>query len=422
MTQILLLLAALLAIVYLLLPAERKASLRVYIDKNFLRFRYNYRSEWLRIIQTLATDLDGLPLRVRCIKALGQIVGSSSGALWVLDSESSSFKPYGAWNCDSPSASISGAASLTEFLRSTNWIIDIREYRAKPRHYEPLEFDPDGLEVDGATFVIPLFHQSELMGIVVLGKPEKSRSLNYEDHDLLKTSGYQIASYLSQELLTEELAQGRQFEAFNRLTAFLMHDLKNVMAQQSLVLSNAKKYRDNADFVDDALLTIEHSVARMQKVLDQLAQRAPDLKAVRVNVNSAFLKAVSACDDRKPVPTISDTDTVRVVVDPDKFQMSLNHLIRNAQDATDADGSIALSAQANGKYVVVSVTDTGRGMTPAFVRERLFRPFDSTKGVQGMGIGAYQVREFCRLSGGDLQVTSEPGTGTEIAMKLPAIE
>ncbi len=68
---------------------------------------------------------------------------------------------------------------------------------------------------------------------------------------------------------------------------------------------------------------------------------------------------------------------------------------------------------------MISVSDTGSGMTPQFIRDRLFRPFDSTKGVQGMGIGAYQVREFARKLGGDIEVRSEVGYGTTVTMSIP---
>jgi len=68
---------------------------------------------------------------------------------------------------------------------------------------------------------------------------------------------------------------------------------------------------------------------------------------------------------------------------------------------------------------LIEVVDDGAGMEPDFVRERLFRPFDTTKGSKGMGIGAYQARTFVVEAGGSLRVESEPGKGTRFAIRLP---
>ena len=130
-----------------------------------------------------------------------------------------------------------------------------------------LGLDGSSLEDEGPEFVIPLQHDHQLLGFIYLSAPETAIALNYEDRDLLKTAGQQIASYLAQEIATEQLSEHRQFEAFNRLTAYLMHDLKNVVAQQSLVVENARKHKSNPKFIEDVIGTVENSVSRMRRVI-----------------------------------------------------------------------------------------------------------------------------------------------------------
>jgi putative PEP-CTERM system histidine kinase len=272
-------------------------------------------------------------------------------------------------------------------------------------------------------FIVPLLHDSLLTGFVVISEPSAVAVLNYEDRDLLKTAGQQIASYLAQELYTERLAEGRQFEAFSRLTAYLMHDLKNLVAQQSLIVENAERHRSNPDFVDDALNTVAAGVVRMRKVLEHLHQAPLDQPVQRVELGNIVTQAVSQCGDRKPNPTADYADKqLRVKVDRDRLTMALNHAIRNAQDATEADGTVTISLEHEDGIARITVSDTGTGMEEAFIRERLFKPFDSTKGTQGMGIGAYQIRETIRTAGGDVRVFSTPGQGTKLIIELKIVD
>ena len=232
---------------------------------------------------------------------------------------------------------------------------------------------------------------------------------------------YQLtASYKSDEPVPDKGVDDEVVTFMNRLTAFLMHDLNNLIAQQSLIVSNAEKHRRNPEFVDDAIQTIANSVDRMNRVMALLKRGDADSKAKPAGVHSAVSAAVDRCAGRAPVPVLCmDTDDVQLSINTEEIAMVLAHLIRNAQDATPPDGSIAVSVVSNTENVLIAIEDTGAGMSPQFVRERLFRPFDSTKGVQGMGIGAYQAREFARKFAGDLRVESEPGKGTTITVVPP---
>ena len=248
-----------------------------------------------------------------------------------------------------------------------------------------------------------------------LGPPK----LNYEDRDLLKTVGNHIAVHLAQEKSDNLLAEAQQFEAYNRLTAFLMHDLNNLIAQQSLIVENAETHKRNPDFVDDAIATIAGSVERMKRVMRQLKRDESKRDAKATEVRFMVSAAVDNCSGKLPVPTL-DLIGVNssIAVDAEQFTMVLTHLIRNAQDATSPDGNISVSVRDGENKIAIDIADTGCGMTPEFIRDRLFRPFDSTKGAQGMGIGAYQAREFARKYGGELQVHSVVSQGTTISLSF----
>jgi len=261
-----------------------------------------------------------------------------------------------------------------------------------------------------------------LQGFVTLRKPAALRSLNFEDHDILKTAGRQVAAVLAQSLVQEKLAETRQFEALNRLSAFLMHDLKNIVAEQELVLANAQRFRHRADFIDDAFTTIRGGTERIKKVLERLATASHTKPAPgRVDVSKLLMEVRSECADRQPIPEIdTNAQAAWVRMDRDELTSVLLHLVRNAQDATPAHGRINIGLTPGAGELVITVSDTGCGMDAAFVRDRLFRPFDTTKGAAGMGIGAYQARHVVHLAGGELDVTSRVGVGTTFTVRLPA--
>jgi putative PEP-CTERM system histidine kinase len=410
-------------ILLLLLYSEPlRAQLRVYVSKHFLPFRYDYREEWLRLIDTLASPGQDRPLPERAIQALAEIVSSPAGVLWMRTSEDAPFQCLESWNTKlKTDATVSSSDPVIVFMRERQWILDTAELDRQPKLYPGLtrpvwlELFPDGL------LIVPLISGETVIGFVVLFQSSSSFRLTFEEIDLLRTSGRQVAAHLAQYHADRQLSEARQFEAFNRLTAFVMHDLKNLIAQQSLMVKNAARHKDNPAFFEDAMATIENSVARMNKLLQQLQAGDSSGPARLVKLNACVRDAVRKCEGREPVPVLSEADAdVAAFVDGDRLTTILAHLIRNAQDATAGKGAVSIQIGSAESKVFLTVQDDGCGMEDEFVRHRLFRPFDTTKGSQGMGVGAYQAREFIVASGGLMQVESQPGVGTTIKIQLPA--
>ncbi len=406
----------------LLFSTTLRARSKVFLNKHFFRNKYDYREEWLRLTDTLTSDDEELPLAIRGIKAIGQILGCPSGVMWVVDNQSNGYCCTDGWNAPHTGEVLLPGSSLVDFLADSGWVIEMREYKDNPDLYADLALDPAKLGVADPAFIIPLVHVRRLVGFVVLSATSMPVTLNYEDRDLLRTAGQQIASYLAQDISTEQLAEARQFEAFNKLTAYLMHDLKNVVAQQSLVVANAQKHKGNPAFFDDAMDTIENSVARIRRVIEHIQQAPKGPRLEKVELGKLIMQAVSQCASGEPVPrAIVGDSPIWILGDRERLQMAVYHAIRNAQDATTSDGSVTVDLHSQESSCAIRITDTGCGMDEQFVRERLFKPFESTKGTQGMGIGAYQLRETVRGSNGEVRVVSTPGQGTTVILAFDEI-
>ena len=405
----------------LLFSEHLNARLRVFVSKHFLPFRYDYREEWLRLIDTLVSPESRAPLPERVIRAVAQIVSSPAGVLWMRAADGGPFTATACWNTRTlPEARVPADDPSLVFMLERQWTIDTAELARRPELYGGLR-RPDWLEsFPEGLLVVPLISNDTLIALIVLFQSSSAFRLTFEEIDLLRTSGRQVAAFLAQYESDQRLAEGRQFEAFNRLTAFVMHDLKNLIAQQSLMVQNAAKHKGNPEFFEDVVATIDNSVARMSKLLQQLQSGETTGPRQRVRVAAAAADAVDRCKSREPVPVlVDDSADLHVWIDRERLTAVLAHLIRNAQEATTRDGKITVRIGPADPGAQIEIEDDGCGMELEFVRTRLFRPFDTTKGSKGMGIGAYQARSFVVDAGGSLRVESEPGKGTRFVIRLP---
>jgi putative PEP-CTERM system histidine kinase len=408
-------------LLWMLFSNTLRAHVRAFLIKHFYKNKYDYREEWLRLTQALSRTGDLQETAANGLRGMARIIGSQSGHLWI-EKDGQRYEWVISLSNDLPPTRYFGRDhALVSFLSSTGWVIDSEEYAAEPNRYGTAFGHPNEGLLPKNALVVPLELQGHLQGFVVLAKPAGLHSLNFEDHDILKTIGRQVAAVLAQALGQEKLAETRQFEAMSRLTAFLMHDLKNIVAQQELVVANAQRFRHRADFIDDAFATIRGGTDRIKKVLEQLSNGSRKKPAPgRVDVSKVLMEVRSQCSDRRPVPEIeAHQPGAWVRMEHQELASVLLHLVRNAQDSTPTDGRIRLGLSRHEHEIVITVSDTGVGMDAVFIRDRLFRPFDSTKGDAGMGIGAFQARHIVRLAGGELDVNSEPGVGTTFAVRLP---
>ncbi len=417
--QVIFIVGAVLTLAAILSSRTARSRLKVFLSKHFFQNKYDYREEWLRLISTL-TDFEDSSTRQIIVQAMAQIVDSPGGLLWILDEGAKSYELRAAYSCPELTPSLPADCEMVRFIKYQGWLIDLQEYETDPDNYGGLQLPSWLADNRDAWLVVPLVLRNQLLGLVLLLKAPGPPALNYEDRDLLKTVGSHLAVHLAQEKTDILLSEAQQFEAYNRLTAFLMHDLNNLIAQQSLIIRNAEKHRRNPDFVDDAMQTIANSVDRMRRVMSQLKRSETDSQAKLAELRFILSAAVDRCNGNDPRPALEfDGLDAKLSVDAERFTMVLVHLIKNAQDATSVDGSVTVKAQQAGGRITIAISDTGCGMTSEYIRNHLFKPFDSTKGSQGMGIGAYQARKFILGLGGDLSVDSTVSKGTTVVLAFP---
>lgn len=419
--QLVFLFGSLVVLISLMFSGHLRARTKVFFSKHFFNYKYDYREEWLRLMRTLSFDDGQLSVYERSIRAIASIVDCKGGAVWTR-SEHGSYAFRSSWGiADFDEHGIDGDHPMIRFLRERDWVVRLDEFDNEPELYEGMCI-PDCLSsLQDAWLIVPLMHLDRLTGFVVLAGPQAPLSVNWEDIDLLKLAGRQAAAHLAQHEAAQALADARQFEAFNRVSAFVIHDLKNLIAQLSLVVSNAERHKHNPAFMDDAIDTISHAVERMNGTMKHLRSATNPLGAGEsVDVALVLKAVVDMHSSRRPVPELAmQQGSFCVRAEKERFSSILGHLIQNAQDATAADGYVRVGLRSQDDYVVVEISDNGCGMDAAFVRERLFRPFDTTKGLTGMGIGAYESREFIRSLGGDIKVQSELGKGSSFQLRIP---
>jgi putative PEP-CTERM system histidine kinase len=414
--------AALLTLSVLVFSGSMRAKIRVLVGKNFFRYRYDYREEWLKVTRTLSAQHTPQGMGEQVIRALADLVESPSGCLWLWDSGRQDYRQFARWNMPEMDAVLERESSLGSFLLKSGWVINLEEFRSLPSRYAALEL-PDWLSaLQDAWLVVPLTVGNDMNGFVILGSARTRLEVNWEVNDLLRTAGSQAAGFLAQTLATEALLEVRKFDAFNRMSAFVVHDLKNIVSQLSLMVKNAQRHKDNPEFQQDMLMTVEHAVERMRQLMLQLREGvAPAGGVYGVALGDLVRRVQAAKGKAGAVVDVEVFKEVSVRGDEERLERVFGHLVQNALDAIVDGGRVWVKLSQEGGSAKVEVGDSGRGMSKEFVRERLFKPFQTTKAA-GMGIGAYESFQYIRELGGDINVESELNVGTRISVFLPLFQ
>jgi putative PEP-CTERM system histidine kinase len=277
------------------------------------------------------------------------------------------------------------------------------------------------VSLDNVWAGVPLLHKDRLIGLVVLEHPLVRRPLDWEDFDLFRTAGIQAASYLAEARSQEALAEAQRFEEFNRRFAFILHDIKNLVSQLSLVARNAERHAHNPDFREDMIATLQGSVRKMNDLLARLDHGRGNVEAepVRAIPLASAVHAVADIKRRFHPVAVSGEAALTAIADPVRLEQALAHLVQNAIDASPADKPVEIRFGLRGAEAAVEVIDRGSGMTPEFIKTRLFHPFTSTKDG-GFGIGAHEARALVTAMGGRLEVESKSGEGSRFIILLPS--
>lgn len=395
-----------------------RSRLSVLLNKHLFRHKYDYRNEWLRLINYLAQPAERGEVNQRAFFAVASVTKTPGGAIWVRNQ--GYYKPV--YQSGLPSVSELQEepvdSPFCQTLLQSEWVFfpDSGDNLALSQYNEYLP--PWAHKIPDLWLLFPFIVGEELVGFMALTKPETDASLTWEDLDLLKTMGRQLASYLKRHQQADQLAEGAQFETYNKLVAFIIHDMNNLIAQQALVVRNAEKHKDKPEFIDDAIKTISNSVDRMHRLRRKLRTNGKDL-VTALPIRDVVQKALSECADNAKLTSDIQNGAHTLQADEVRLIMTFSHFIKNALEATPEGGRVHVTLRCTDHHATITIEDTGTGMDWDFIHNRLFKPFETTKSGKGMGIGVFLSREYINELQGTLSVVSALGEGTTVTVELP---
>lgn len=415
-------LVALLTVMVLWLPSARfRAWLKVTLQKHLFSHRYDYRTEWLRLADTIGRGVDeGDRLHARIPKAMADITESPSAALFLTNDDGMlALAETWRWpTLDDEAAAL--PSEVADFLMERDYVIDLEKWRQGRSAKGEVQKLPPWLDPEGRAWaIVPLRHFDRLQGAVLLARPLIDRQLDWEDFDLLTAVGRQLASYLAEQASQRALMEAARFDEFNRRIAFVLHDIKNLASQLSLLSHNAQRHADNPAFRADMIKTLGTSTDKLNALIQRLGRYGcpRDTRLDSFDLASLVRELGPRFAQRHRVE-VTAPDACLVRGDRDGLEQALIHLVQNAVDASTPAAPVCVALRSEAERAQIEIVDVGDGMDSAFLRDKLYEPFVTSKS-DGFGIGAFEARELVRAMGGRLFVQSRVGLGTRFTVDLP---
>jgi putative PEP-CTERM system histidine kinase len=399
-----------LAVVLVLLSEKLRRKAKVFLHKHFYRQKYDYRKEWIRITGHLSSarsvdDLQQGILSFYCNTFVYEVA-----ALCLRDDEQGCYRFTAAYQIPTPTRMLGKTCPFIDLLSDRDWIFST----ADP-HGEEIGDVLSFCEEHEFTLAIPLLFEKSLEGFIFLGRPvDPDERLCYEDFDLMKMLARQATSSLLSLKLSAQLGSAREMAAIGRVSAFVVHDLKNLASNLAMTAENAREYMDDPEFQQDMLETLDGTTTRMKNLIARLKNVAEqkDLKFISADLYDLAESAVRLIGEDHV--TLSG-GPAQGLFDPQEIEKVMHNLVLNALEAGGDPVQVEVGRDRN---VFIKVSDRGCGMSEDFIRERLFRPFQTTK-PKGFGIGLYQCRNIVEAHGGSIEVESRVGEGSCFTVVLP---
>jgi putative PEP-CTERM system histidine kinase len=392
--------------------ASARSRIRGMLVEHFFSNRYDYRKEWMRCIEILTAPVAHTGLPTRAIRAVAEVVDSPAGALFVRAPDEVAFQWAGSSNMPAVTLPIPPGHALVPEFRDGDWIVELDKIAAATDWFA---------ELPRAWLAVPLNHLGTLIGFVVLARSRAHFKLDREAYDLLRVVGREVASRVAEQRAAQVLSQTQQLREYSQRFAFVLHDIKNVSGQLSMLLTNAEIHAENPEFQRDMLATVRASVAKISRLLTRLQAERQERSHTLITPGERLRQVADACRLTRQANVVLelDDDGAGAAIHPESFDAVVTHLLNNALEA-GGNAPVIVRMHHEPLSLVIDIIDQGPGMTPEFVRDELFQPFTTTKS-QGHGIGAFQARELLREAGGDLLVLSRPNAGTTMRLLLPVV-
>jgi putative PEP-CTERM system histidine kinase len=389
--------------------------IKTFVVTNFYRSKYDYRDQWATFTKRLGSLLTVEQLAPALLQGVVETVGATAGRLLLEDSRDGRYHLVAGVGVPPAEWSLAPGVPLISAFRTGKGPVVVGESWPADQLDLPLEENLG----DGA-IVVPLRRRDNLAGIMIVGPERAGAAWTGEDVEFLSTVGEQAASAILTARVSESLAEAREFEAFTRLTSFVIHDLKNAVSALSMLSQNALRHFDDPEFQRDALATLARTVDRMTTLMDRLASpETQSLRSAPVDLSGLAVEACQPLAGGSRIAVVLDLGGVPPVQgDAHALQKVATNLVTNAAQSIAGEGVITLRTHVDSGCVVLSVSDTGCGMSDAFIRRSLFSPFRTTK-KGGWGLGLFHVKGIVEAHGGAIDVVSKPGVGSTFRVSLP---
>lgn len=390
-----------------------RRKIRVCIHKKFYQNKYDYRNQWLQFTDRLSSSNTSEELLRSIVSGFCETFGMGTGVLFCLNQERDTYTGTVAVSMDAVAITFSSTDEIILSLTNSRWIVDLRDNVTIVQNEQHREF----FKEQSACFIIPLHMQKGLDGFILLGRPLNADELyTYEDFDLMRTLARQASSALLNLRLSEQLLCSRELAAMGKVSAFVMHDLKNLVSTLSLSLENAQQYLALPEFQHDLLNSLGITVFRMQTLISRLRE-LPEKSGLQCSpVDLLQMAHETAALVKGSALQVTGT---RVIADGDRDELqkvALN-LMLNAVEATEGNRPVQVEVGEQ-ELPYLRVIDQGCGIPDAYLQHVLFTPFMSTK-KHGLGIGLYQSKQIVEAHGGSIEVISKLDHGTEFTVWLP---
>jgi putative PEP-CTERM system histidine kinase len=398
---------------------------RLFMSRYLQRPLYDYRTVWRSFTQGTASTLTQDQLCDTAVKLAAEVFQVLSVTIWLVDDKRENL-------LFASSTSLSTAMAEKVRPSSEESVEVIQAFQAK---VEPTEIEksseawgeilrrcqPTEFQTGGSRFCVSLIAGGQLLGIMILGDRVGGAFFSTQDSDLLKCVADQVAAGLLNSQLSQKLLQAKELEAFQTMSAFFVHDLKNTANTLNLMIQNLPVHFDNPAFREDALRAITKSGQHINQLINRLSLLRHDLqiRPVESDLNEVVSRVLASWNGASSVHLIKELGTLpKVMLDKEQFQKVVTNLVLNASEALSKNGEIRVETAQNHNWASLTVSDNGCGMDPEFMRRSLFRPFQTTK-KNGFGIGMFQSRMIVEAHGGRIDVKSEQGKGTTFRISLP---
>ncbi|MCK5808751.1 PEP-CTERM system histidine kinase PrsK, partial [bacterium] len=398
--------------ILLFFSESTRRKIKVILQKNFYREKYEYREQWLAFNERLTSTISIEQLQDAILCHFCETIGCQSAALYLYDHEQNDYHHAASFEFRRDWRSFPLGDPLIFCLQEKEWIVDLNDDQPELR----LSLISSFIDV-GSRFVVPLFFNTHLEGFIILGSLiNKNDNLTYEDFDLMRLLGRQGISAIKGIRLTEQLSTARELAAIGKVTTFVLHDLKNQVSGLSLLLDNSREHISDPEFQQDMLEAVGNTVENMQGLIARLKniKGKSKLAIVSVVLSKIVVDAVKTAGGKTEV----SGEEIQVVVDDEEIYKVILNLLLNATEATTSQEPVRVSYGQKNGFAFVEVNDSGCGMNADFIENKLFKPFETTK-KHGLGIGLYQCKQIIESHGGSIEVESCEGEGTTFVLLLP---